>query len=235
MTSRVAKTSAGLNVGGVGMTQAQMAGPDAALLGVAAFVIVNAKSVWSLAKHFHVMSHEGMHATTATMLGIPVRGIILKRNGDGETHYRVPAIGGRGFATGFVGYLGPSAFGLVAAGLIRLGFIIAVLWVAMVFLVILLLKLIRSFGHITVPVTVALFFFLVIYTSAHVQVVMAYCVTWLLLLSGVRTAVQHGANAGDAFILTRQTHLPRPLWALLWTAGTLGAVYVGWRLLVLRA
>jgi len=235
MTSRVAKTWPGLNVGGVGITQTQMAGPDAALLGVAAFLVVNAKGLWSLAKHFHVMAHEGMHATTGTISGIPIRGIILKRNGEGETQFRVPASGSKLFVTGFVGYLGPSAFGLAAAGLIRLGYIIAVLWVAMVFLVILLLKLIRSFGHITVPVTMALFLVLLIYTSAHVQVVVAYCVTWVLLLSGVRAAVQHGANAADAFVLTRQTRLPRSLWALLWRAGTIGAVYVGWRLLVLRA
>ncbi len=234
MMPRVAKTSPGLNVGSMSMTQAHLPGPDAALLGFAALLVVNAKSIWSLAQHFHVMAHEGMHATTGAILGIPVLGIILKRNGEGETRYRVPASGGTWFVTGFVGYLGPSAFGLLAAGLIRLGFIIAVLWVAMVFLVILLLKLLRSFGHISVPVTIALFFVLTIYTSTHVQVVMAYCVTWVLLLAGVRNAVQHGANAGDAFILTRQTHLPRSLWALLWTAGTLGAAYVGWRLLVLR-
>jgi hypothetical protein len=219
----------------VSITQAHLPGPDAAALGVAAFVVVNAQSLWSVAKHFHVMPHEGMHATTATIVGIPVSGIILKRNGDGETHYRVPAVGGAGFITAFVGYLGPSAFGLAAAGLIRLGYIIAVLWLAVAFLVILLLKLIRSFGHITVPVTMALFFVFIIYTSARVQVVMAYCVTWVLLLSGVRTAVEHGANAGDAKTLTQQTHLPRSLWALLWLAGTLGAVYVGWRLLVMRA
>jgi peptidase M50B-like protein len=217
------------------LTQTQLPGPDAAALGLAAFLVVNAQSLWSLAKHFHVMPHEGMHATTATILGIPVRGIILKRNGDGETHYRVPAVGGAGFVTAFVGYLGSSAFGLAAAGLISLGYIIAVLWLAVAFLVILLLKLIRSFGHITVPVTIALFFVLIIYTSARIQVVMAYCVTWVLLLSGVRMAVQHGAKAGDAKTLTQQTHLPRSLWALLWIAGTLGAAYVGWRLLVLRA
>ncbi len=189
----------------------------------------------SVAKHFHVMAHEGMHATTGSLVGIPIRGIILKRNGEGETQFRVPAVGGRLFVTGFVGYLGPSAFGLAAAGLISLGYIIAVLWLAAAFLVILLLKLIRSFGHITVPVAMALFFVFMGYTSVRVQVVMAYCVTWVLLLSGVRAAWMHGANAADAAVLTRQTRLPRSLWALLWIAGALGAVYVGSRLLVLRA
>lgn len=217
------------------ITQTQLPGPDAALLGVAAFVVVNAKSIWSLAKHFHVMAHEGMHATTGTILGFPVKGIMLKRNGDGRTEFRVPVVGGAGFVTGLVGYWGPSAFGLAAAGLIRLGFIIGVLWVAVAFLLILLRKLFRSFGHISVPVTMALFLVLTIYTATAVQVVMAYCVTWVLLLSGVRTAMEHGAKAVDAGILTQQTRLPRSLWALLWVMGSFGATYFGWRLLVLRA
>lgn len=219
------------------MTQTPLSGPDAALLGFAAFLVVNAGNLWSLAKHLQVMAHEGMHATTGTMLGIRVQGVKLRRNGDGETRYRVPAAGGRGVVTGFAGYLGPSAFGLAAAGLIRLDYIIAVLWVAGILLVVLLLKLLRfrSFGYVSVPVTIALFFVLTRYASVGVQVVMAYCVTWVLLLSGVRIAVQHGANAGDALILKRQTHLPRWLWSLLWVAGTIGAVYAGWRLLVMRA
>ncbi|MGH3257190.1 MAG: M50 family metallopeptidase, partial [Streptosporangiaceae bacterium] len=69
------------------LTQAQLPGPDAAVLGVAAFVVVNAQSLWSVAKHFHVMAHEGMHATTGSLVGIPIRGIILKRNGEGETQF----------------------------------------------------------------------------------------------------------------------------------------------------
>ena len=217
------------------MTQTPLPGPDAALVGLAAFMVVYAKGLWSLAKHFHVMAHEGMHALTASFVGIRVRGVKLKRNGDGETHYRVPAVGGGGVLTGFVGYLGPSAFGLAAAGLISLGYIVAVLWVAVIFLVFLLLKLLRSFGCISVPVVIALFVILNIYASVSLQIVMAYGMTWVLLLSGVSMAAKHWTGAGDALILKRQTHLPRWLWALLWLAGTLGAVYLGFRLLVTRA
>jgi hypothetical protein len=64
---------------------------------------------------------------------------------------------------------------------------------------------------------------------------MVYGLTWLLLLSGVRVAVNDGVNAGDADNLRNRTGLPRLLWALLWMAGTIWAVYVGVRLLVLRA
>jgi hypothetical protein len=226
-------------IGGVGITQTPLPGHDAAAIGIAAFVVVYAKSLWSLAKHFEVMAHEGMHAITGTILGIRVRSIELKRTGDGGTTYRVPAVGGRGVLTGFVGYLGPSTFGLAAAGLISLGFIVAVLWLAVVFLVVLLLTLlrsfryVRSFGCVSVPVTLALFFVLIHYASVSLQVVLAYGMTWVLLLSGFRMAVEHWTGAGDAGNLKRRTHLPRWLWAVLWVTGTLGAVYLGWRLLVL--
>ena len=220
---------------GVGITQTPLPGSDAAAIGMAALVVVYAKSLWSLAKHFHVMAHEGMHAITGTILGIRVRKVELKRNGDGATYYRVPAAGGRGVLTGFAGYLGPSAFGLAAAGLISLGYIVAVLWVAVIFLVILLLKLLRSFGCISVPVVIGLFVILNLYGSVSLQVAMAYGITWVLLLSGFSIAVNHWTNAGDARILKSQTHLPRWLWAVLWVAGTFGAVYLGFRLLVLRS
>ena len=75
---------------GVGITQTPLPGSDAAAIGMAALVVVYAKSLWSLAKHFHVMAHEGMHAITGTILGIRVRKVELKRNGDGATYYRVP-------------------------------------------------------------------------------------------------------------------------------------------------
>jgi hypothetical protein len=131
--------------------------------------------------------------------------------------------------------LGPSAFGLGAAKLITLGHIIAALWLAVIFLVLLLLHLAPpSFGFVSVPVAIALLYVLARYASTGLQVVMAYGMTWVLLLSGVRVALQHGANAGDADTLTRITHLPRQLWALLWLAGTLGAVFISVRLLVLR-
>jgi hypothetical protein len=59
---------------------------------MAAFLAVYAKGIWALVKHFSVMAHEGMHAITATILGIRVRKVELKRNGNGATHYRVPAV-----------------------------------------------------------------------------------------------------------------------------------------------
>ena len=160
----------------------------------------------------------------------------MNAKAEGETSYPPTAVGPRRVVTSFVGYLGPSAFGLAAAKLISLGYIVVVLWVAVIFLVLLLLKLTpRSFGFLSVPVAIALLYVLTRYASVSLQVVMAYGMTWLLLLSGVRVAINDGVNAGDASNLRNRTHLPRLLWVLLWLAGTAWAVFIGVRLLVVRA
>ena len=171
-----------------------------------------------------------------SILGFSVQGVELNHTIEGGTNYRKPIVGLRGVVTAFVGYLGPSIFGLGAAKLITLGHIIAVLWLAVIFLVLLLLNLgPPSFGCVSVPIAIALLYILTRYASVGLEIVMAYGMTWLLLLSGVRMALQHGANAVDASVLRGLTHLPRVLWALLWLAGTLGAVFIGVRLLVMQA
>lgn len=221
---------------GVNTTQTPLPGTDAALIGLAALIVVIAAILRRLAEYFNVMAHEGMHAMTASILGFRVLGITMNSRAEGLTSYPPTAVGPRRVVTSFVGYLGPSAFGLAAAKLITLGHIVAVLWIAVIFLVILLLKLTPpSFGFLSVPVAISLLYILTRYASVGLQVAMAYGLTWLLLLSGVRVAVDHGANAGDAANLRHRTGLPRLLWALLWMAGTSWAVYIGVRLLVLRA
>jgi Peptidase M50B-like len=220
----------------VSTTQTPLPGPEAALIGLVVLVVVIAQVLWPLAEHFNVMAHEGMHAITAAIVGFTVLGIELNSSAEGETRYPPNAVGPRRVVTSFVGYLGPSAFGLGAAKLITLGYIIAVLWVAVIFLVLLLLNLaFPSFGCLSVPVAIAVLYLLIRYASVGLEVVMTYGMTWLLLLSGVRVALQDGASAGDASNLSRRTHLPRILWALLWLAGTFGAVFISVRLLVLRA
>jgi hypothetical protein len=133
------------------------------------------------------------------------------------------------------GYLGPSAFGLCAAKLIETGRVVTVLWVATILLVLLLLLVRKSFGIVSVPVAIALLVVSMRYAHEGLQETIAYGLTWLLLLSGARNAMVHGAAAGDAWNLSVTTHLPRRLWALLWIAGTLFAVVIGGKWLVLRS
>jgi Peptidase M50B-like len=63
----------------------------------------------------------------------------------------------------------------------------------------------------------------------------AYVVAWLLLLSGLRTAIGHFIRSDflDAADLRSRTHLPGTLWSVVWLAGTALALIVGGKLLVL--
>jgi hypothetical protein len=93
----------------------------------------------------------------------------------------------------------------------------------------------KSFAIVSVPAATALLGVVIRHAHDGLEGVIIYGMTWLLLLSGVRVAVADGANAGGAANLSRTTHIPRLIWALLWLAGTLLAVVIGGKWLVLRS
>src|SRR6266481_3187840 len=112
----------------------------------------------------------------------------------------------------FVGYLGPSGFRLCAAKLIETGHVVTVLWVATVLLVLLLFVIRKSFGMLSVSAAIALLAFVLRHAHDGLEEFIIYGMTWLLLLSGVRVAVAHGAGAKDAENLWKTTHVPRQSW-----------------------
>ena len=71
----------------------------------------------------------------------------------------------------FVGYIGPSSFGLAAAKLIQQGYAIAVLWGTLFLLGILLLMLRWSFGLLTVTLAGGLVYVVGRYTPGEAQIV----------------------------------------------------------------
>ena len=214
---------------------APLPGGTAALIGLAALVVVMVPFLWPVARHFNVMAHEGAHALVGILLGITLEAVILKRE-TGETSFK--AIRGaalRLVLVGFVGYLGPSLFGLGAAKLIETGRVVTVLWLAIMLLVLLFFTLARSLGMISVPV--AIFLLVLVTRNAHawLEEVVVYGLTWLLLLDGVRVAIGHGVNATDAHLLRGRTHIHPRFWSLLWIAGTVLAVVIGGKWLILRS
>jgi hypothetical protein len=217
-------------------TAAPLPGGEAALIGIAALAVVMIPLLWPLAEQLNVMAHEGAHALVGSAMGFTLGGVTLDKNAEGETTWRsAPDRGLRRTLTRFVGYLGPSGFGLWAAKLIETGRVVTVLWLAVIFLVLLLFLIRKSFGVFSVPAAIALLAVVMRYAHSGLEEVLAYGLTWLLLLSGVRVAVADGAGAGDAGNLTRTTRVPRQIWALLWLGGTLLAVVIGGKWLVLRS
>ncbi len=209
-------------------TQVPLSGTETVLIGLAVSAVVLPTATWRLVEHFNTMAHEGMHGAVGALSGGTVRSITMNENAEGLTIVRFSS-GRLHFPYTFLGYLGPSAFGLGAARLIQFGHILVVLWLIMGLLALLLLKVKRSFGVVTVPLAGFLIFLALKHTSQTAQIVTVYAITWFLLLSGVRAVVQDGANAGDADILSGRTSIPKLVWFGLWLAVSLGAVAIGAR------
>jgi hypothetical protein len=204
---------------------------ESIVIGLVATAVVLVPLLWAPVEHFSTMTHEGAHALLAVILGLTVTGVLLNRHSEGKTN--IVGEGLRVVLVVLIGYLGPSLFGLGAAWLIALGEPVTVLWLLVILLLMVLFLLARSFGMFSVPFAIVLLYLILRYEHGRPEVVIAYSLTWLLLLSGVRTAVKDGIEAGDAHLMRKHTHLPRRLWSLVWLAGTVLALIVGGKLLVL--
>lgn len=216
------------------MTQVPLPGLASACIGLAVLGAVVLDAGWQVVRHVTVMAHEGAHAVAGTLLFRELGGITLNRDATGAT--AIGLAGGPGdVVISFSGYIGPSLAGLGAAKLIELGHIVAVLWVTLFLLAVLLLVLRRSFGRVTVVTAGALVYCTGHYLAVPVQVISAYAIAWLLLLSGVRRVIEVGTWSSDGAWLQNMTRLPRFVWFLLWLAATLWALIAGGRLLVVGA
>jgi hypothetical protein len=214
----------------IGQTQAHLPAMVVELLGLVVLGLV-VLPTWLVVRYVDTMAHEGAHALMGSSTGWKVRGVRLEPNGDGSTDVGSP--GGLAFvAIGVVGYLGPSAFGLGAAKLISLGHIVAVLWLALLLLAVLLTTVSNNFGRCSVVITGLLLYLVARYAAIGAETVVAYLITWFLLLSGLRVVLVHRLGAKDAVILAGKTHIPRLLWVGAWLAGTVAALLVGGSLLV---
>jgi len=209
-----------------------LSGAAAAMIGLVALAVVAPIAGWQFIRHGTVMAHEGAHAVFGSLAGRKISGITLNADATGGTFVAQGGCLGN-IVIGFAGYVGPSLFGLGAAWAIHLGYSESVLWVTLFLLVILAFMLRRSYGMITVVFTGALVYVVGHFTPRGVQIVAAYFLTWLLLLSGVRGILYRGADSGDGANLSQLTMIPRLIWWLLWLAATLGAVALGGKMLVM--
>jgi hypothetical protein len=99
-----------------------------------------------------------------------------------------------------------------------------------------MLLIVRNFfGLIVILICGALLYLIVRYTTTGVQTVIAYGVTWFLLISGPKVAARAARkpkDVTDAGILAGMTFLWPSAWCFLWLAGTIGALVVGGAILI---
>jgi hypothetical protein len=210
----------------IGETQAPLPAAAAFLVGLFALAAVVVQEFWLLARHINTIAHEGAHAIAGSAVGRQVRGVTLRPNANGATAVsNGPAAGN--VTVGVVGYLGPSAFGLGAAKMVEAGRSVAVLWLALVLLVVLLAVLRQVFSFVPVLIIGGLIYIVARYASVGADTVTAYGVAWFLLLSGVRVVLDHGVGAADAGSLAAITHTRPGCWVWLWMVGSLLALAFG--------
>lgn len=200
-------------------------------IGLVVTVVVMVPLLSLPAEHFSAMAHEGARALFAVIIGLTVTEIILDRHSGSRT-----SIAGEGLRVGLavlIGFLGPSLFGLGAARLIASGYAVPVLWLLVVLLVLMLFLLGRSFGWFSVPVAILLLYGILRYSHTKTEVIAAYAVAWLLLVSGVRAAVGHGLRTDERDESGTGVHVTGLFGSLLWLAGALAALIIGGKLLVL--
>lgn len=215
----------------IAQTQAPLPAPVVVVIGLAALAAVGVQEIWLLARHVNTIAHEGAHAITGSAIGQRIRGVKLEPNATGATATSGGTPAGNA-TVGFVGYLGPSAFGLGAAKLIELGHSAAVLWLTLLLLILLLLVLRSVFSFVSVLVIGGLLYLIARYGSIGADSVTAYAVAWFLLLSGVRVVFDDGINAADAGNLAKLTHTRPGCWVWLWLIGSVLALALGGILMV---
>ena len=187
-------SSFGSVLGGIGQTQPPLPGEAVVIIGLVALVAVVVQEIWVLLQHANTIAHEGAHAIAVSAMGRTVRSVQLQANGDGLTAWN--SGGGAGnVVILFVGYLGPSVFGLGAAKLIEIGHSVAVLWLTLLLLVLLLFVLRNWFAFVPVLLIGGLIYLVARYGSVGANAVLAYVVAWFLLISGVREVLHHGSGS----------------------------------------
>lgn len=181
----------------IGGIQAPLPRSAVLLIGMLMAIMVYGATLWRIATHVNTVVHEGAHAMVGLSAGRRIRDVKINTDGGGGTTM-VPD-GGIGYAVAaFAGYIGPSAAGLIAAELIAIGRIVAVLWLGLLLLAVMLLMVRNFFGGIVILASGVLLYLIVRYTTIGAETVIAYGVTWFLLVSGPKAVLEAGSKPQDA-------------------------------------
>jgi Peptidase M50B-like len=215
----------------IGEKQPPLPAASALGIGLACLLVVMFPVTWMFVRYFSTMAHEGSHGVMGSLSGGKVTGIWLRsKDANGET--KSQGIQGKGVPFLFVGYVGPSAFGLAAAKLISIGHSVAVLWLALALLLLLLAFVRNIFGIAAIVIAGYVIYVFARYGSVSHETMAAYGIAWLLLLGGVRSVLKHWDGAYDAGELGKRTDIRPVVFARFWLVGTLFALFLGTRLMM---
>ena len=196
--------------------------PSAAVIllcGLIALALVATPTTWRAVRMLVTITHEGAHGVAALLTGRRLHGIRLNADTSGLTVSSGRPRGPGMVATLAAGYLGPAIVGLGATALLLSGYALGVLWSMVVLLALLLLQIRNLYGFAVVVGTGVVLVAVSWYVPASGQAILAYVLTWLLLLSAPKPVIELArqrrrgrARNSDADQLARLTRVPAPAW-----------------------
>ena len=208
--------------------------PEASVLLVIALVALACVILaWPAVRMLVTVCHEAGHAVVAALAGRSVEGIRLHSDTSGVTLTKGKPTGVGMVVTLLAGYPAASFVGLLAAAVAGAGHAVAVLWLLVGLLGLMLLQIRNVHGALVVLVLGSVLALATWYAPARMLVWLAYGLAWLLLLAGPRPVLElafrrgPGTAGSDAAQLARLTHLPGPIWIILWLGTTIAALAWG--------
>jgi len=201
------------------------------LCGLVAVALVAAPATWRWVRMLVTITHEGAHGVAALLTGRRLHGIRLNADTSGLTVSSGRPRGPGMVATLAAGYLGPAIVGLGATALLLSGYALGVLWSIVVLLALLLLQIRNLYGFAIVLGTGVVLIAVNWYVPASGQAILAYVLTWLLLLSAPKPVIELArqrrrgwARNSDADQLSRLTRLPAQVWVTGFLVANLGGL-----------
>ena len=219
----------------IGEIQTPLPTTQAVLIGLLAAIAVTAPTIWNVVQDAETVVHEGAHVLAGIVAGGKIEKVEINKDDDSKT-FLVPKTGaGNGLAAFFfVGYIGASAAGLIAAGLISIGYIAFALFLGLLLYAVVLWFVQNWFGGTVILGWGLLLYVVLRYATVGVETVVAYFVTWFLLISGAKLALRNVGRRDitDAEKLEGITHVFRSAWIFLWLILTIAALVVGGAILI---
>jgi hypothetical protein len=201
---------------------------------VAAAVLSIPRVTWQYFGVFTTLVHELGHAFAALLTGRRVTAIRIHRNhaGSAESLGR----GGLGAViSGFFGYPTPAIVGAALLWCVFNGYTATALVVGTVIIVGTLLFIRNAFGLLVVLLSAAASGALWYFAPPEVQAYALLIIGCALLVGAVRayfgvvavhTRRRTQLSTSDAYLLYRRTHIPSPVWLLLFAIVIAGSVVV---------
>ena len=193
---------------------------------VVSLVLSIPRFTWQWFGLFTTLVHELGHAVAALLTGRVVHGIRIRRNHSGDA-----LSSGRGgigpVVSGFFGYPAPALVGAAQLWSVFNGYTAIALFVGGVILVLTLLVIRNVFGFLVVVasagVSAALWFYATPEVQGYALLVIGVAlligsVRGLLTVVGVHTRRRDQLQTSDAYLLYRRTHVPSPVWLVLFAA-----------------